>query len=92
MSDLISRQDAIEALEHDRDTMPYEYSASDAIITIKALPSAQPEQKTGKWIIGKYRLTCDQCRFTYPNKLMDEMGVVNYCPNCGHPMKVGDAE
>ncbi len=50
MSDLISRAAAIEALEHDRDTMPYEYSASDAIITIKALPSAQ------QWIPCSERL------------------------------------
>ncbi len=63
------------------------YDLRELLADIEVLPSAQPERKTGKWIIGKYRLTCGQCRFTYPNKLMDEMGVVNYCPNCGAYMR-----
>lgn len=44
MSDLISRQAAIGALKEDVESEPWDYySPYDAISTIKALPSAQPE-------------------------------------------------
>lgn len=48
MSDLISRQSAIDAIEKYWITGTSLCSADYAIDTIKALPSAEP--KTGKWI------------------------------------------
>ena len=44
-----------------------------------------PIKKKGHWIEGKYRITCDGCRCTYPKGL----GHMNYCPNCGLPMERG---
>lgn len=88
MDDLISRR-AVLALPRNK-TRNMRGEIVDETINvacIEQLPSAQPERRTGKWIIGRYRLTCGQCRFTYPNKLMDEMGVVNYCPHCGAEME-----
>lgn len=46
------------------------------------LPSVTPKSKTGHWIEGKYKDTCDKCRCTYPKNI----GFKNYCPNCGSPM------
>ena len=46
---------------------------------IKAL---KQEPKTGHWIEGKYKDTCDKCRCTYPKNI----GFKNYCPNCGAKM------
>ncbi len=87
--DLISRQEAIEALEHDRDTMPYEYSASDAIITIKALPSAQ---KQGKWIFAPddSEGICTMCQYKISGVPYEGQYLIvpyNYCPNCGADMR-----
>ena len=43
MNDLINRQAAIDALAEEAEREPWNYSPHDAIATIKALPSAQPE-------------------------------------------------
>ena len=43
--DLISRQAAIDALTDEAECEPWDYSPSDAILTIKALPSTQPERE-----------------------------------------------
>lgn len=43
MNDLISRQAAISALTDEAECEPLDYSPLDAILTIKALPTAQPE-------------------------------------------------
>ena len=41
------------------------------------------EPKTGHWIRGKYKDTCNHCRCTYPKNI----GFKNYCPNCGMKMR-----
>lgn len=41
------------------------------------------EPKTGHWIEGKYRDSCDKCRCTYPKNI----GIKKYCPNCGTKME-----
>lgn len=43
----------------------------------KSIPYNEP--KTGHWIEGKSKDTCDKCRCTYPKNI----GFKNYCPNCG---------
>lgn len=60
---------------------------NDAIISIKALPSAE---RHGKWLdgygfAGNYFdcFVCDQCK-------KENMAKTNYCPNCGAKMiKIG---
>ena len=85
MNDLISRQAAIDAIE---DINPSVAWLNYAVDIIKALPSVQPEQKRGKWIVimNEPNITFDECKCS-------ECGVVeyfnkgwkkfNYCPNCG---------
>lgn len=53
-------------------------------------PSAQPERKRGKWIVGSefedcIYAKCNQCKVTqvfYYNKPL-----TNFCPNCGADMR-----
>ena len=81
--DLISRQEAIDALMNDSDW-------ADAIPTIKSLPSAEP--KTGKWIKSHVEdlglittYICSECR-------MQSSSTYNFCPNCGARMNGGEEE
>lgn len=55
---------------------------------IQELPSVLPEQKTGHWILGRYKDTCSHCRCTYPK----DIGFKNYCPNCGEKMEESEGE
>ena len=98
MSDLIDRQAVIDAI---MDTEPVVFDVKslephqktkDVINAIENLPSAQPEQKKGKWIKdrdGIYHCSC--CGTDY---LMYELAVkdTHYCPNCGCRMEEGDSE
>ena len=74
MQDLISRQAAIDAIR--ASTSKYTgfmememYTDDDAVEAIEALPSAQPERKTGKWIDegfyadghGAHAFRCSEC-------------------------------
>lgn len=57
MDDLISRQQAIDALlgiTAMRNTIPLD----SAIFNIKKLPSIQPERKTGHWILDRSGAYC----------------------------------
>ena len=78
MDDLISRQDAIDALMNDSDW-------ADAIPTIKSLPSA--DRPTGKWVfveefMGINRYKCSACE---REELRTHLS--NFCPNCGADMR-----
>ena len=78
MSDLISRQDAIEAVA----TVTMSIHLSNVLCDkLLALPSA--DRPTGEWVeedaYGDLWV-CDQCGFA--NEHRD-----NYCPNCGAKMK-----
>ena len=98
MSDLISRQAAIDVLTKDKialihiinrmsghekefDRFMGQRNQVDCdIYAIKQLPSAQPEQRKGKWkdFWGSYQCSC--CNMT--NAYED-----NFCPNCGADMR-----
>lgn len=79
MDDLISRQQAIDALD----------CISGVEEVLRSLPSAQTETKKGHWIESKryrevitcYCSECNQLMTTYSNKRM------NFCPGCGADMR-----
>ena len=105
MKDLIDRQTAIEALadmhcKSDEDGYVW-IIRSDAWARIDALPSAQPEHKTGKWIERNPQnspdcrlIECSECGNAYIvgyNIDYDEwIDKRNFCMKCGADMRGGD--
>ena len=95
MSDLISRQAAIDALydwsEHSM-TDAEAWHIRQVIGDIKSMPSAQLERKTGRWIDavlpndngGLPVQVCDQCNTFFP--LAYTGGGHRFCPSCGAKM------
>lgn len=100
MDDLISRQEAISLEVMPKKYRKYQtYNLDDAYEQgwfdlqkcIEKLPSAQPEQKRGRWIETNnpnyspfdssepYNAICSKCFYTSTQKF-------NYCPNCGSRM------
>lgn len=59
---------------------------------IDAMPTIEPERKTGKWIphksvfggLGELVYTCDQCGYNIG------FHKENFCPNCGARMQEGE--
>lgn len=94
MSDLISRQAAIKAIEDLQDCyngFSDTYDKACIIGVIEEVPSIEPI-KHGRWIYddeaypsgnpyGHYN--CDQCGESVPHKTI-------YCPNCGAKMDGGE--
>ena len=111
MSDLIERQKAIEALDFEIVHMTayrngknegnpmaqYNKGLEDGIKAIRALPSAEPEPKKGKWIDypdclqykGAYaddQIVCSACHHVF--SIMDNCTEeFDFCPNCGADMR-----
>lgn len=96
MGDLISRQAAIAHLKqrlyetqlnNDTEHPYYEEIADNRIdVWMNEVPSAQPEQKHGRWekrYISDYRFQyyCSECG------MIQVYGEPNYCPNCGARME-----
>lgn len=95
-SDTISRQAALNCFHdwidksgnvHTADEMP-EYQA------IEGLPSAQPERKTGHWILYDKRFPwskdykCSECgNYINLSDINAGRGSANFCPNCGADMR-----
>lgn len=73
MSDLISRQAAIDAMSVINDSI-CEQQAVDALLE---LPLAQ---KTGRWKVTPMYIKCSECGESF--MLIPQ----NYCPNCGAKM------
>ena len=110
MSDLISRQAAIDAIdEYDFEFPKYmerfvtelrDAMKADLKNDIEALPPAQTERKTGRWIRGgayPHHIFCSACYATYvPNDEWDIWKADGtycwrlprrFCPNCGAKME-----
>ena len=98
MSDLISRQEAIDALDKRFDNVPMEQTAEILKLRkdLRELPSIQSKQKRGKWIYGEdeYGIDgyhCDKCGFfvpwDYTHKFINYIEDYNFCPNCGADMR-----
>lgn len=85
MADLIDRKAAIEIASG------YCHPAN-IVAELEKLPSAQPERKTGRWIInylcstsgGSYRVyRCSECEAFYESA---GLWPRRYCPSCGAKM------
>lgn len=95
MSDLISRQDAIGKIKDWMKFVGYRHIERNVmectIQMLEELPSAEPKQKTGKWIHdgkdfphGNDWIHCSVCGKRGINVPAD---LTNYCPNCGADMR-----
>ena len=90
MSDLISRQAAIDFIKEHSYPVRYDNTSIEQGMTItgieealKEVPSIQPKQKTGRWVClddDELAYGCSACRSV---SLLES----KYCPNCGAYMK-----
>ena len=81
--DLISRQAAIDAINKNRDSVFHDsVHYEDAVYDISNLPSAQPEQKKGRWVpgrkIGKEILTDGTIAVVYEDYKCSSCGLILY--------------
>lgn len=92
MNDLISRKVAINDLQGKDPSQVWD--TADIEVWVNALPSVQPERKTGRWEdINKnyYCRICGRCSACGWEAHLYEDDVVGmpYCPNCGAKMEGG---
>ena len=91
--DLISRQVLKQAMYHETFEVDSEMQKWDGGCWIRykllekivdSMPSVQPEQKTGQWLINSdgYYPYCSICKNEPQGRIMTD-----YCPNCGAKMK-----
>ena len=89
MSDLISRKALIDALHYwfaDGFSEDKWWNSTHVLASIEGLPSAQPEQKNGKWI------DCQddgyvECPFCHAATTCDDnIDDLHYCYSCGAKM------
>ena len=94
MSDYISRQAAIDAIDEcycggeDSCGEPWIYkeNAVEAIQMIEPIPPAEP--KTGKWIRDGHHIRCDQCGMYMCDTDREGDKIPNeFCPSCGVKME-----
>lgn len=94
MSDLIRRQDAIDAVFKLSEKLDAEILFMDDIVyTIENVPSAESERKKGKWIDTgcKKIYKCSECgNYLDFDGVNAGRGDANFCPNCGAEMSRGE--
>lgn len=89
MSDLISRRDAINAIDDFRQDFINHYLVT---LTLKNLPSLEPERKKGTW---GYSPTdpedayCSRCGF-HVYVVEVNFDSYHFCPHCGAEMTRGE--
>ena len=92
MSDLISRQAAIDAIRGEIEINGY----SHVVDVLEQLPSAQPERKSKKcvWCDSPYRIEYywideEGCTASFQDeeRHIVATGIANFCPNCGADMR-----
>lgn len=99
MADLIDRQ-ALRLMKTEEcagHSIEYAMGWKACIEWIRALPSAQPEQKVGKWQITEcypHNVYCSVChtKFAQTHWTVWEDGSLprKYCPSCGAKMEEHD--
>ena len=93
MSDLISRQEAIDVLMQLHDAHKADQYTGDLLhwtgikAMLECIPSAEPERKKGEWIDTIGGFYCSICGDAWSEDRRKEMNEVNYCPNCGARME-----
>lgn len=106
MKDLIGREAVIKIINDELEFSDNVYATSVCITIRRAvndLPSAEPDQKIGKWIkkISKKEKGeeyiaytpwwyCSECGKGYEPALANT--IINYCYNCGADMRGGQSE
>jgi DNA-directed RNA polymerase subunit RPC12/RpoP len=91
MSDLIRREDAIEAINKslDKETLLNRFVRKIAIDAIIQIPSAdRPQGEWKKNKVYKHIIFCSECGEPFEQSNSAECW--NYCPNCGARMFVKD--
>ena len=104
MDDMISRQAAIDGKISVQRTNGVEIYSDDVVPVkyLENLPSAQTEPKRGKWIkyeqefmleepfktVQKTVRECSICT----TKIAGMVGIMNFCPNCGADMRLGEQD
>lgn len=96
MSDLIQRQDAIEAVyEALRTPLPcygnnlLQDSMTLAKAIVNNIPSANPKREKGTWIDSCTDIVCSICSGVFDGEIvyMCKNARLKYCPNCGARME-----
>lgn len=95
MDDLISRQAAINELDHAAWGKEWDKALAKAML--ESLPSAQPERKKGKWeerevssekVIDEWQSArCSVCGKYHTTPYMYYFDNFSFCPNCGADMR-----
>ena len=98
MNDAISRQAAITAIQKayadteggmDKLAVWKNVGLTNALHIMQDLPSAQPEQKKGRWLPdnrpGGGFWVCSCCKF--PSEAFAANVLYKFCPNCGADMR-----
>ena len=91
MTDLISRQAALNELPHANWGKEWDEELAKAII--ESLPTIDPV-KRGKWLLheypdGYYHTECSECGAVY-DEMVYFSKKAHYCPNCGAMMEAND--
>lgn len=95
MSDLISRQAAIDAIYKCTDffvgNLPVMIDKADAYKALAEIPSAQPEREKGKWLPDtrafQIKFVCSVCKESLNVDTVNLKPKWNFCPNCGADMR-----
>lgn len=93
IDDCISRQDAIEALEHIH--IPTQAQREYAWEIFDKIPPVEPKRPKGEWIVDstELKLTCSECKATFSfddvDELLDFKEDAKFCIECGAKMKGG---
>ena len=81
MSDLISRQAAIKAIEDLQDCYNGFSDTYDKACIIGALEEVPSAQRTGRWIEDSGNIACSECHIIWLYRR------TAFCPNCGADMR-----
>lgn len=92
MSEYIKKEDAIKTVYQIVEQLAHSSLEWDELKLwakeqIEKIPSAEPEQENGEWVIS--HTTCSRCGWQMMDDVIQSPNMVffNYCPNCGAKME-----